>query len=202
MTMHRLRRFVPAGFVAAFVLLLAACATGPQVRTDVDPQANFGQYRTWSWYEPIAMEESGYSNWISERIKMNIQREMEARGYRYSAESPDLRVNFQGYMQERSQVYTQPRQDVRFYYDYRFRRYVAVPVWYDEARVSRYTEGTLSVDLVDARRNHMVWTGDAIGRVVSRDAQQRAAEVDASIAAIFSRFPFQAGSSQPLPVQR
>ena len=43
-------------FVILASALLAACATGPQVRTDHDPTADFSQYRTWSYYSPIAME--------------------------------------------------------------------------------------------------------------------------------------------------
>ena len=188
-------------FVAALALVaLAACATGPRVRTDYDPGANFAQYRTWGWYSPIAMEQSGYSSWISERIKANVQREMEARGYRYDAKSPDLKVNFQAVVQERSDVYTMPRSDIAWLYSYRARSYVAVPVWYDEATVSRYTEGTLTVDLVDAAKNRMVWTGDAIGRVVRRNPEQRAADIDASVAAIFAKYPYSAGSGQPLPL--
>lgn len=196
------RRFLSAGLFAGLCLLLAACATGPQVRTDADPQANFAQYRTWGWYEPIAMEESGYSTWISERMKSNIQREMEARGYRYDATAPDLRVNFQGVVSERADVYSMPRHDIQYFYDYRARRYFAVPVWYDETRVSQYTVGTLTVDLVDARRNHLVWTGDAVGRVVSREPARRIAEIDAAIGAIFARYPFQAGSGQAAPAPR
>ena len=188
-------------FVAALALfVLAACATGPRVRTDYDPGANFAQYRTWGWYSPIAMEQSGYSSWISERIKANVQREMEARGYRYDAKSPDLKVNFQAVVQERSDVYTMPRSDIAWLYSYRARSYVAVPIWYDEATVSRYTEGTLTVDLVDAAKNRMVWTGDAIGRVVRRNPEQRAADIDASVAAIFAKYPYSAGSGQPLPL--
>ena len=190
-----------AWLVAALALVvLAACATGPRVRTDYDPGANFAQYRTWGWYSPIAMEQSGYSSWISERIKANVQREMEARGYRYNAKSPDLKVNFQAVVQERSDVYTMPRSDIAWLYSYRARSYVAVPVWYDEATVSRYTEGTLTVDLVDAAKNRMVWTGDAIGRVVRRNPEQRAADIDASVAAIFAKYPYSAGSGQPLPL--
>ena len=202
MTMQRLRRFAPFALVAAACLLLAACVTGPRVRTDHDPTANFGQYRTWGWYEPIAMEQAGYSTWISERIKANVKQEMEARGYRFVETDPDLKVNFQGVMNERRDVYTIPRSDVTWIYSYRARSYVAVPVWYDEARVSRYTEGTITLDLVDGRQNRLVWTGDAIGRVVSRAPEARAAEVDASIAAIFSRYPFRAGDAQPIPLPR
>ena len=196
------RRMVrPFLALAAACVLLAGCASGPAVRTDYDPTANFSQYRSWGWYTPIAMEQAGYSSWISERIKANVQREMEARGYRYSATAPDLKVNFQAVVQERSDVHSMPRSDIAWAYSYRARSYVAVPVWYDEAVVSRYTEGTLTIDLVDAGKNRLVWTGDAIGRIASRRTpQERAADIDASVAAIFGKFPYQAGSGQPLPL--
>ena len=194
-----------AGFwvlALACAVTLAACATGPRVRTDYDPSADFSQYRTWGWYSPIAMEQSGYSSWISERIKANIQREMAARGYRYDAASPDLKVNFQGVVQDRTDVYSVPRADVQYYWNYRARAYVAFPVWYDEAVVNNYTEGTLTVDLVDAAKNHMVWTGDAIGRVVRSKPEERAADLDASISAIFAKYPYSAGNGQPLPLPK
>lgn len=197
-------RSVRAWLVAAIATLaLAACATGPTVRTDYDPTANFAQYRTWGWYSPIAMEQSGYSSWISERIKANVQREMEARGYRFDAKSPDLKVNFQAAVQERSSVYSMPRSDIAWAYSYRARSYVAVPVWYDEAVVNNYTEGTLTIDLVDAAKNRMVWTGDAIGRIGSRRTpEERAVDIDQSVAGIFAKYPYQAGSGQPLPIPR
>lgn len=182
-------------------LVLAACATGPRVRTDYDPSADFGRYQTWGFYKPIAMEESGYSTWISDRIKDNVRREMQARGYRYAESDPDLLVNFQGIVREKTDVWTMPRTDYQYFYSYRRRAYFAVPVWYDETQVSQYTEGTLTVDLVDADRNRMVWTGAAIGRVINRTPAQKAAEVDAAITGIFARYPYRAGSAQPLPAR-
>ena len=78
--MTRLRSlFRPALALAATAVLLAGCATGPSVRTDTDPTADFGKYHTWSFYTPLAMEKSGYSTWVSERIKADIRREMAAR---------------------------------------------------------------------------------------------------------------------------
>ncbi|MEJ7747291.1 MAG: DUF4136 domain-containing protein, partial [Luteimonas sp.] len=175
--------------IAALLTLLAACATGPRVRTDFDPEADFGRYRSYAFYQPIAMETSGYSTFITDRIKTNIRREMGARGYVYNETSPDLRVNFQGIVEERADVYSTPMMDYQYYYSYRARSYVAVPVWYDQTRVSHYSEGTLTVDLVDAARNRMVWTGDAIGRVTQRTPQERAVQVDRSISEIFLRYP-------------
>ena len=184
--------------VLLVALLLAACATGPRVRTDYDPSADFSRYRTWGFYKPIAMEESGYSTWISDRIKDNVRREMEARGYRYAESDPDLQVNFQGIVREKTDVWSVPRTDYQYFYSYRRRSYIAVPFWYDETQVNQYTEGTLTVDLVDAERNRMVWTGAAIGRVTRKTPQERLAEVDTAIASIFAQYPYRAGSAMPV----
>ena len=184
--------------VLLVALLLAACATGPRVRTDYDPSADFSRYRTWGFYKPIAMEESGYSTWISDRIKDNVRREMEARGYRYVESDPDLQVNFQGIVREKTDVWSVPRTDYQYFYSYRRRSYFAVPFWYDETQVNQYTEGTLTVDLVDAERNRMVWTGAAIGRVTRKTPQERLAEVDTAIASIFAQYPYRAGSAMPV----
>ena len=197
----RFQRFFPARPLLAglaLAALLSACATGPRVRTDADPAADFSKYATYAFYEPLAMEQSGYTTYLSDRIKTSVRREMEARGYRFDPEDPDLQVNFQGVIRERTDVYNVPRSDVQYFYSYRARRYFAVPVWYDETRVNDYTEGTLTVDLVDAERNHLVWTGDAIGRVTQRSPQERGAAADEAIAAIFREFPYTAASAQPV----
>lgn len=180
-----LLRLLPILALAA----LAACATGPRITSDADPAADFSRYGTYAFYEPLAMEQSGYTTYLTNTVKTAIRAEMEARGYRYDESSPDLRVNFQGFIRERTDVYTTPRSDVHYYYDYWARSYVAVPVWYDQTRVRDYTEGTLSVDIVDAGRNHLLWTGAAVGRVTQQTAAERAAAADSAVRQIFTRFP-------------
>ena len=141
------------------------------------------------------MEQSGYSSWISERIRADVRKEMESRGYHYSAEGADLLVNFQGVVQDRTAVWSAPRSDMQWFYSYRSRSYVAVPVWYDETQVSSYKEGTLTVDLVDGKRNRMVWTGSASSAVRSKQKpEQKMAEIDAAITGIFAKYPHRAGN--------
>lgn len=187
----RTTRISAAGLLAALIAL-AGCASGPSVRFDADPQADFGRYRSWAFYEPIAMEANGYASLTSARVREAVQREMAARGYAHDPQAPDLRVNFQGVVQDRTDVYTEPRSDFRYVYNYRAQAYVAVPVWYDQTQVRQYREGTLTVDLVDARANQLVWTGSAIGRVTGRTSQERTTEIDAAVAAIFARYPHRA----------
>lgn len=188
------------GVLLMLAALLSACVTGPRIRSETDPEADFSRYRTWAFYEPIAMEENtGYSTWVTDRIRTDIRREMSARGYTFAAKSPDLKVNFQGIVQDRTDFYSMPQVDYQYFYSYRARRYVAVPYWYDQTQVYQYAEGTLTVDLIDAARNRLIWTGSAIGRVTRKAPQERLQDVDRSIFEIFQRFPFQAGSNVPVP---
>ena len=195
--MTPITRLTRRSLLLAATLLLAACATGPRVTSDVDPSANFGQYRSFAFYSPLAIEGQGYATLTSGRTKDAARRQMESRGYVYDETSPDLWVNLNAYMQEKTDVVNTPEVDYDYYYSYRRRAYFAVPYWREDAQVYRYTEGTLNVDLVDAKQNRLVWTGVAVGRVGRTKPEERGAKIDAAIADIFMRYPYRAGAGTP-----
>ena len=179
MQAHRHYTASGTAWIAALcaVLLLAGCATGPRISTEADPRADFSAYRTWAFYEPLAVEAYGYETATSEAVKRAVEREMQARGYVFDADSPDLRVNVNAYMQRRTDISSIPTVDYAYYYHYRARRYVAVPYWHDRTHVSRYTEGTMNVDLVDSAQNRLVWEGIAVGRAASITPENREARI-------------------------
>ncbi|MGO1541943.1 MAG: DUF4136 domain-containing protein [Luteimonas sp.] len=191
---HRTAAWIAAACAA---LLLAGCATGPRISTEADPRADFSAYSTWAFYEPLAIESYGYETATSEIVKRAVRREMEARGYGYDAEDPDLWVNVNAYMQRRTDVSSMPTVDYGYYYNYRARRYVAVPYWNERTHVSRYTEGTMNVDLVDAGQNRLVWEGIAVGRVSNVTAETREPRINQAITEIFARYPHRAGAAAP-----
>lgn len=176
------------------VVLLAGCATGPRISTDSDPSADFSRYRTFAFFEPLAVETEGYSTPSSSRMKAAVRRELEARGYVYDEAAPDLQVNINAYVEERTDVYSTPQVETALYYSYRARSYVAVPYWTNRTDVYRYAEGTLNVDLVDAREKALVWEGVAVGRMARLKPAERAARTDATIAEIFAEYPHRAGA--------
>ena len=185
---------IKAVSIAAFVLLLAACASsGPRITSEVDPQADFGKYRSFAFYSPLALENAGYATPTTDRIKAAARAQLESRGYTYSATQPDLWVNLNAYMQEKTDVSSIPTVDYDYYYSYRARSYVAVPYWRDQTSVRQYTEGTLNVDLVDRQKNRLVWEGIAVGRIAKLKPEERAARIDATMAEIFAAYPYRAG---------
>src|SRR5690606_19839838 len=192
--MLRPARSFACALLAAAVLGLSACATGPTITSDIDASADFARYRTFAFYKPLAIEANGYATLTSGRIKAAARAEMEARGYVYDEASPDLWLNLNAYLQKKTDVVSMPDVDYAYYYSYRARRYFAVPYWHDRAQVYRYTEGTLNVDLVDARRNALVWTGAAVGRASRAKPGEQDAKIDAAMAEIFARYPHRAAA--------
>lgn len=190
------RRFI-IGMLGALALLLAGCATGPRITSEADPEADFGSYRTFGFYTPLALEKEGYATPTTDRIKAATRAQLESRGYVYTTQQPDLWVNLNAYMQERTDVTSYPTVDYSYYYSYRARAYFAVPYWRDQTQVRQYTEGTLNVDLVDRQKNRLVWEGIAVGRIAKLKPAERAARIDSTLAEIFARYPYRAGSAVP-----
>lgn len=54
---------------------------------------------------------------------------------------------------------------------------------------ANYRQGTLSVDLVDMRRNALIWQGVAEGHVDTQTGKNPGPTIETAIAEIFSAFP-------------
>ena len=176
----------------SFLLVLAGCASTPRVASQADPSADFSRYRSFAFYTPLALEQNGYTTITSNRIRAAVRSQMEARGYRFDEGNPDLWVNLNAYLQDKTRVTSMPEVDYDYYYSYRARGYVAVPYWRDRTDVHQYTEGTLNVDVIDASRKQLVWEGIAVGTVGRAEPQRRGEQIDAAVTAIFAEFPYRA----------
>lgn len=157
-----------AVFAAVCALLLASCSTPINVRSDFDRAADFGSYRTFGYYSPLATDKAGYSTLATERFKRAVQNEMEKRGYTYDPKAPDLLVNFNANIEDKMRVTTVAQPVGRGWYGYRGGHYAAWPANSHQTHVDQYQQGTVNVDVVDARRQTLVWEGVAEGRVTKK----------------------------------
>lgn len=200
-------RFVHYAVLLLAFVLLAGCAYGPTVRTDADPAADFSRFRSWAFYSPLAMEEEGYSNYMTERVKSVVRAQMQSRGYAYDESDPDLLVNFNGTIEERLDYYGPygggfgfPHHGFHggFHGRRGFHRGFHHASFGYDYYPTRYTEGTLNIDLVDAERRRLAWEGVSVDRVARRGtAEQRMIELDQAVIGIFSQFPHRAGAAAP-----
>jgi hypothetical protein len=169
--------------------MLGGCASGPKIFTQQDPAADFATYRSYGFKPALGTDEQGYSSILSQLLKSAVSREMETRGY-VQKEQPDLLINFHVSTREKVQATTSPA--AGGYYGYR-RGYYGVWGGYPmETNVTQYTEGTLNIDLVDARRNQLVWEGVAVGRIREEARRNLEPSVNEAVAKIFMEYPHRA----------
>lgn len=187
--------------LAASLLALEGCASGPDIRADFDPSTNFAQYTTFAFVQPLGTDRDGYQSIVSQRLKAATQREMEARGLRLDAGHPHLLVNFNTTLTEKMRVTPAPTVMVGVgaggYYGYRTGMYGAWPLYYDQTTVTPYQEGTLNIDVVDAARKQLVWEGVVTDIVTQEMLDNLQTTIDAAVAAAFSKYPLAA----PVPAK-
>lgn len=191
----------------AGMLIIAAGASGcagDNIRSDYDPGANFSQYNTYNFFADAGPEQTNYQSFFSQYMVAAITREMEMRGYSKSND-PDLLVNFNAILQEKTDVRTTPSPSYGGgYYGYRGGFY---DPWGGygygtETHVSQYTEGTFNIDLVDARAKKLVWEAVGTGRVSQKDLDELEQRVNEGVPKFFAKYPFTAGSGVPVTPEK
>ena len=94
--------------LATTALILTACASGPEIRRDTNPAANFAGYKTFGFYSPLATDNAGYETVFTARLKSATRRAMESRGYTYGEANPDLLVNSYANVQDKQEIRSAP----------------------------------------------------------------------------------------------
>jgi hypothetical protein len=189
--------FVAVLLLLAPALLLQGCATKPKVRSEYDQSADFAKYRTCNFVSPLSTDKLGYSTLVTQELRSAVSEQMQQRGYKLDP-NPDLLVNFSGKLQEKTSIESSPAPYYGGYYGYR--SYGAWPGYAmgSDVYTVNYTEGTLNVDLIDARTMQMVWEGVTVGEVTKKHLKDREATIHKAVGNIFAKYPFQAGVAQPV----
>jgi hypothetical protein len=179
--MHR-AKFTIAALLGA---LLASCATtdAPDMRVDYDRGADFSVYRTFGFPKETGTDRGGYSTLVTSYFKSSVTTAMEARGYKYSAENPDLLVNF--YMNTRDRTETRPNSSGG-YYGYRDGLYGGWPTYQETVN---YQVGTINLDIVDAEKKQLIWEGVSEGRVTEESLANPKVTVNAIVTELMRRYP-------------
>lgn len=139
------RLFLWAGLLG--VLAVPACSQ-LSVRERHDPNTDFSRLHTWAWHP------RGDEPWdrrlardrLDIRIEEAVEKDLSAKGYRQVDTDPDFRVNYQVAVGARQAVQANPNT-----YGY------AIGPW--DLGVYSYDEGTLFIDVIDARANALLWRG-------------------------------------------
>ena len=166
------------------ILLAAAGCTSPIVGFDYDRSVNFNQYHTYAWVSRV-QESTGDkrvdTSLVDARIRGAVDMQLRAKGYAVSAEgNPDFIVAYHAGMKDMmkgasTQNYIGDR---------------AHGTFTTISDVQPYHEGTLTIDIVDAKSRQLVWQASVHADVdQSLDPKQRDKRVNDVVRAMLARFP-------------
>jgi hypothetical protein len=185
---HSFGKFAAVLLGAAILAGCASTGTAPPTRIDYDKKADFSVYRTYGFPKETGTDRGGYSTLVTTYFKSSISTAMEARGYKYSEDHPDLLVNF--YMNTKDRTETRPSAPMvgYGYYGYRYGLYNAWPM-YDDDRTVTYKVGTINVDIVDAEKKQLIWEGVSEGRMSDEAMANPKVTVNAVVTEMMRQYP-------------
>jgi hypothetical protein len=181
----------------ALSLALTACESGPKLRSNTDPQANFQNYKTYTFPQKLGTDRGDVATPLTGYFKEAVRREMDARGYKFIENGDaDLFVNFHANAKENVDVRSTPAPYYgSSYYGYRGGVYGG---WYgggSEVETVRYKVGTCNIDVVDAHRRQLVWEGIAEGKLSDKVMKDPRGAVNLVVTELFKQYPGNAGGT-------
>jgi len=191
------RKYYSIVFTGMLMLaVLSACSSGLAVRSDIDPGANFSQYRTYNFFDPMGIE-GGYNSPIfGELFRESISNEMRGRSYR-AADRPDLLINVTIRTDDKVRIrsYTSPYMSGA-YYGRPGGAYggSAIGVGVSTGgRATKTTEASVFIDFVDFEEHRVVWQGVAVVDVTDKVAKQLRDAIFTSVNKVMAEYPHTAG---------
>ncbi len=170
------------------LLVLAGCASGPTIRSNVDPGVDFSRFRTFGFFVPLATDRDGYQSLVSQQLVTATERELLARGLTRSDTNPDLLINFSANLDQRLRVRQTPATSAGGMHRHRRGFYNTWP-GYQQTEIRQYTQGTLGIDVVDPARRQLIWEGFAIGRVTQSTTDNLGPVLNDAVVDILRDFP-------------
>lgn len=186
---------------AVLALFVAACSSYQYYAIEGN-HAEFNKYHSFAWLPPAdTLKRDGYTDIADDKIKTETTMQLEKRGLVLKPDNPDLLVRYSILTDNKTKTYAQPvytyvngfypgvlryRDGRRFYYSYRRPFVVYMGTGIEEVP---YKEGTLIIDLIDRRSEHVVWRGYGVGEVVN--PEKSIADIPEVVNGIISRLPLQ-----------
>lgn len=168
----------------SLVLLTAAITSCSSIRVaaDYDDAADFSQYKSFGFFKE-GIDNAEISDLDKKRIMRAIDAEFTKKGFTKS-ERPDLLIN----------IFTRTNEQVnvnQFYngWGYGWGWGWGPGFWGGNfTSVNSYPEGTLYIDLIDAKQKELVWQGVGTG-VLTMDREEKQERINEFVEKIIAQFP-------------
>jgi len=162
------------------VFVFTSCSS-VRVVTDYDKEANFNSFSSFAFYKP-GIDQAQISDLDKRRILRAIESQLVAKGMTKSSD-PNLLVS----------IFTKERERVDVYNNHFGYGWGWYPWWYGGYygnHVSSTTEGTLYIDLIDAKSQSLVWQGMGTSKLVKTSSiEKREERIRLIVSEILAKYP-------------
>jgi len=169
---------------SVFILLFIGSCTSVRVLSDYDKEANFNTYKTYAFYK-TGIDKAQISDLDKKRILKAIDAEMTTKGFSKS-NTPDVLVS----------IFTKEREQVDIYNNYWGGGFGwGWNPWFwggniGGNNISTRTEGSLFVDLIDAKSKQLVWQGKGVGTIANtRNIEKKEERIKEFVYEILQAYP-------------
>ena len=162
------------------VLILTSC-TSIRVNADYDSRVDFTQYKTYAFHKN-GIDKVQVSELDKKRILRAIDAELTKKGYTKS-EDPDMLVNILTKEREQLSV-NQFNMGWGYGWGWGWNPFFMG----GNTFVNSTTQGTLYIDLIDAKKKELIWEGEGIGSLTENRAKKEE-QINEFVAKIIAQFP-------------
>jgi len=169
-------------FLLLFTGLLLSCSS-VSVNTDYDKNVNFDQFKTYA-YDKKGIDKVELSDLDKKRILRAIDAEMALKGF-LKSDNPDLLVN----------IFTQSRERVdvnQFNAGWGYGWGWGWNPWMwgggMNTSVSKRIEGTLYIDMIDAKKKELIWQGVGEG-ILTQNVNKKEERINEFVKTILAKYP-------------
>jgi hypothetical protein len=172
-------------------IMLLSCASTAHV--EKDESVNFSNYKSFTWLHGDKGKLESQSDLIESKVRQAVTSELEKAGWKQVKSRPDVILDYdllveRANKEKREPVYSQPYS--RLVYNPYTRRYATI--YYPseflgyESYEQLIKEGTITITMIDAKTDKMIWQGWTTEEVNNR--QLTGKEIQRAVASIFKKF--------------
>jgi hypothetical protein len=167
--------------VLLLLTILVTSCSSVRVASDYDREVNFNQYESYAFFKP-GIDKAEISDLDKKRILRAIEAEMQRKGFTKS-ENPDLLVSIFTKTNENINIYQNNMMGWGYGWGWH--------PWYWGSgfnTVNRTSEGTLYIDLIDAKGKELVWQGMGTAALAEK-VDKKQERINEIVSEILEKYP-------------
>jgi hypothetical protein len=187
----KLNKFNTLGVLMLSSVILMSCATTSHI--EKDDSVNFNDYKTFAWLHGENGKIDSQSDLIESKVREAVTIELEKSGWKEVKTKPDVILDYDLLVEKSSKEKKEPvysQSYSRLIYNPYTRRYASI---YYPSRFVGYEsyeqlikEGTITITMIDAKTDKMIWMGWTTEEVNSKNLTKK--EIQKAVAGIFKKF--------------